>query len=159
MRTKLVVNENGIGLIETIAALGIAIIVITSLVSLSVFTLKASVQSKLLLKSSKLASEEMEYVRAYRDSTTWAVFLSSVGSCVSTACHMLPTLAVSPGEEVFDAGKPMEIKRKFTVSDPIDGTFSGNETLVRVSITVSWKVGGQTKLVHSYTDLSNWESI
>ena len=156
MRTKL--TESGIGLIETIAALAIGVVVITSLVSLSVFSLRASIQSKLLLQSSKLSAEELERVRAYRDSRSWSAFLTEMDAalCFSQPCHVTSALTVSPGTEVFDEGTPTQISRSFQLYDPLGGGFDGDETLIRTSVSVAWTIGGKTQSAHTYTDLSNW---
>lgn len=60
-------NQEGIGLVETIVALGLGVVVLTALVSLSVFTLRTSTRGKLMLEGSKRANEQLELVRAYRD--------------------------------------------------------------------------------------------
>ncbi|MBI2620612.1 hypothetical protein HYW61_00105 [candidate division WWE3 bacterium] len=154
MRIKL--KQEGIGLVETIAALAIGIIVITSLVSLSVSTLRASIRSKLLLQNSKLSAEELELVRAYRDSRSWASFLANMSSCFGQDCYVTSSLTVVPGREILNAGTPIEITRYFRLSDPLDGSYNGEETLVRVSVSVEWTIGDKTQSTHSYTDLSNW---
>ena len=69
LRKKVYISDKrGIGLIEVIAALAIAVIVITALVSMAIFTLRSSLESKLLLESTKQANVELELIRALRDS-------------------------------------------------------------------------------------------
>ncbi|MFZ5425211.1 MAG: type IV pilus modification PilV family protein [Patescibacteria group bacterium] len=155
---KLFKNENGIGLIETLVALGISLIVITSLVSLSVFTLRTSTQSKLLLQSSKLVNEEIELARAFRDSTDWATFTATMGNCDSSNCYITTSsgIGVSSGTETIGSGAD-QITRFFTTSDPINGDgVDASDNLVRIAVTVSWRVGTDVKYAHSYTELSNW---
>ena len=161
MRNKL--NQNGIGLVETIAALGVAVVVITSLVSLALFTLRSSINSKLFLEGTKMANEEIELVRAYRDSSgmTWSGtpgFISNMSSCFggSAKCFIDAsgnTLTVTASDEVFNTGTPTELKRFFRLSYPD----TGNANLVRVEVEVSWSVGSIAKYSHNYTELANWK--
>lgn len=154
-------NQKGIGLVEVIAALGIATVVIVSLASLSIFTLRANLQSKLLLQGSKLAEQELELVRALRDSTpSWKNdvdgFLDKMALCVrlnsnaTNVCHMTDLTVVS-GEGIAGSGLE-QITTGFYLTYPE----SGNTDLVRVNVAVKWNIGGSDKYAHIYSDLSNW---
>jgi hypothetical protein len=145
-------NEKGIGLVETIAALGISIVVLTSLVSLSLYTLRSSQQSKYMLEASKLATEELERVRAVRDSSTaWVAFKTNMLACNATSpCRVNTSLAiVSAGASPYTDPENNKYSRYFFVAEP-------SPDILRISVTVSYTVGGQTKFVHNYTDLTNW---
>ena len=151
-------NEKGIGLVETLIALGVALVVITALVSLSVFTLRTSTQSKLLLQSSNLVNEEVELVRAFRDVNSWSTFIAAVQGCDTGDCYIdLSPISVVSGQETSGTGTDQVI-RYFRVSDPLEpgGDVNGTENLIRVSVTVTWFVGDDQKFAHSYTELSNW---
>ncbi|MBU0534758.1 hypothetical protein KKC62_01085 [Patescibacteria group bacterium] len=143
-------KEKGIALVEVIAALGIAVIVITSLVSLSISTMRSSLKSKLLLEGSKIANREIELVRAFRDnSATWEDpgFLSIL-SCTSSPCYMkVDGSGIASGSAVDGSGTEA-ITRYFTVTNSAD--------IVRVSVSVTWKVGNDTHGAYVKTDLSNW---
>lgn len=171
LNTQLVFNEKGIGLVEVMAAFSISIVVITSLVSLALYTVRSSLNSKLLLEGTKIANRELERVRAYRDTRLdWSTFtndldLGSGGldctcpdsvSCTGAGlkqCSMIlsPTLDVVEGTavETID-GQPVTYYFNVT-PDPNDPN-----NIVRVTVEVSWRVGGQNKYTHVYTDLSNW---
>jgi hypothetical protein len=147
-------HEQGIGLIETIVALGISIIVLTSLVSLSLYTLRASQQSKYMLEASKLATEELERARAVRDSNTvWSSFRTSILSCtVASPCQINSALAiVSAGASPYTDPENGNYSRYFSVTEP-------SSNVLRVSVTVQYTIGGQTKYVRNYTDLTNWRN-
>ena len=151
-------NEKGIGLIEVIAALGLSIIVLTSLVSLSLFTIRSSLHSKLLLEGTKFANREVELVRAFRDAVPeWENgsngFLDEMMVCTN-GCHM-DDLNVVAGADLMGTG-PEQISRSFRATR-IDGNqlLSGDEE-VRISVEVSWMVGTDTKYARLYTDLTNW---
>jgi Tfp pilus assembly protein PilV len=141
-------NEKGIGLVETIVALGISIVVLTSLVSLSLYTLRSSQQSKYMLEASKLATEELERVRAVRDgSTLWSVFKSTMTArgCFSSPCNITPALSIVSGTDTSSSN----YIRSFKVSEP-------SLDVLRIAVTVSYTIGGQAKSVSNYTDLTNW---
>lgn len=161
-------SEKGLGLIEVIAALALAVVVITSLVSLSVFTLRSSTRGKLLLQSTKIANTQVELIRAFRDSyTNWGEFIDQIdgGSgtpdCVGGTCHIdvsANTLNVSSGSGTTGTGADA-ISYSFQLSDPInnDGVVNTDE-IVRVDVLVSYTLGSQSKETRITTDISNWRS-
>lgn len=164
MLSKLHQNEKGLGLIETIAALGVAVVVITALVSLSVFTLRSSTKGKLLQRGSKLASNELELVRAYRDrQDSWETFVLAVQGCSQASpCHMEiagTSLSVGPNELVYDKDTAVETGVLFYVTDPInvDGVSTADPVL-RITVQTRWKISGQDNFSFIYTDISNWRT-
>jgi len=160
MNIKKTLNkEEGIGIVEVIAALGLAIIVLTSLVSLSLFTIRSSLQSKLLLEGTKMANRELELVRAFRDSSAeWENgsngFLDQMINC-NNACHM-NGLTVASGTDTVGSGAEAII-RSFSATkvDGVTQLTPGDEE-VRISVEISWQIGDDTKYARLYTDLTNW---
>ncbi len=150
----------GIGLVEVIAAVGVAVIVITSLVSLSVFSLRSSLQSKLYLEGTKTANKQIELVRALRDITAnWATFISAVTPC-STGCYMteptgsgLPTVTVGNGTTGTGLSTVTYFFRATNVNG---GVLVSTDQTVRVRASASWPIGGRTISTNVYTDLTNW---
>ena len=162
-------NEKGFGLVETIAALGLAIIVITSLVSLSVFTLRSSTRGKLLLRGSKYANEQLELVRAHRDHMPWEAFVTDIinNGCDGARCNMSIdgsyNLTISPGQQTEDSGGVNELSYSFTVTDPViesgdNSSVSVTDPVLRIEIETLWNVGDEVKSAYIYTDMSNWRT-
>ena len=153
-------KQMGFGLVEVIAALGISTVVITSLVALSLYTLRSSLRGKLLLEGSKVANRELELVRAHRDSNTWSDFKDGLGSCNdSSYCHMDADsgLSIETGTDITPTKNndgatelPNSITRGFLVE-------SNEDNAVRIHVEVSWKDGADVKYSHLYTDLTNWQ--
>lgn len=150
-------NRKGIALVEVIAALGIAIVVLTALVSLTLFTTRSSLNSRLLLQGTKTATREAELVRSFRDSSAaWVDFVTAMVGCLSS-CHM-DQLTGSPAANPISEGTPPEsVTRSFTASNPAGGALVANsDQVVKLNITASWTVGGVVKSTHLYTNLANW---
>ena len=153
-------DNRGIGLIETLLALGLSIIIVTSMVSLAIFTLRASLENKLLLSGTQIANQEIELIRAYRDSRAWDTFTAAVSppglNCFNSDCHMnnSGTLSVAGGALVINQGSNEEITKSFRLTD-----VNNDMSLIRVAVTVSWTLGSSTKYTHSYTELSDWRSL
>jgi len=144
-------RSRGIALVEVIAALGIAVVVITALVSLSIFTLRSSLRSKLMLEGTKIANRELELVRAYRDTNTWDDFTDGVILCEDSDCSMdLSGTIVNYSSSVQGTGVET-ITRSFTVN------FISSD-MVRINVTVTWNIGSDVKGAYLYTDLTNWRS-
>jgi len=164
VRSKIMKSEKGIGLVETLLALALSVIVITSMVSLSVYTLRTSTNSKLLLQSSKLANEEIELVRAYRDLNTWSDFIAGMRACQDPGPCFVSTsggISTASGTETVNVGSSGSVDRYFYATDAGQaGSDSSNidseDDLIGISVVVSWTVGGDTKYAHNYTELSNW---
>jgi hypothetical protein len=158
--------QKGIALVEVIAALGIAVVAITALVSLSIATLRTSLDSKLLLEGTKIANREIELVRAYRDGNSWEDFIIGIGDCDNedVGCHVdysSPLLTITSGSDVLGSGVEA-VTRKFVATDSnggmIDPTVTPLPDVVRISVSVNWFIGDQQKGSYIYTDLSNWRS-
>ena len=155
---KAAFNEKGIGLVETIVALGISVMVLTSLVSLSLYTLRPSQQSKYMLEASKLATEELERVRAVRDSNTvWSDFRTRMIACtVASPCRIVKdtngVLTIASASPLTDPENP-KYSRFFSAKETVSGS-----NILRIAVTVSYVIGDQTKYVRNYTDLTNWRN-
>jgi Tfp pilus assembly protein PilV len=156
-------NSKGMALVEVIAALGIAVVVITSLVSLSLFTLRSSLSSKLQLQGTKVATRESELIRSYRDSDaqTWATFVAGVRNCYGGAnCCMNSggtAVLLNQATSCVDGTGLEVVTRSFTATK-VDGSSQVGLTdnTVRFDIKATWTVGGAEKTTHLYTDLTNW---
>ena len=162
--------QKGFALVEVIAAIGVSALVITALISLSMSTLRTSLNSKLLLEGTKIANRQIELVRAYRDGykdadtpRSWQEFISDLHDCEvfnggeSFSCYMNENGLVEHG--VGEKGNGAEkISYQFIMTDT-DGTQiepMENPSIVRISVSVTWMVGDQQKGSYIYTDLSNW---
>jgi Tfp pilus assembly protein PilV len=163
-------SQKGFALVEVVVALGVSALVITALVSLSISTLRTSLDSKLLLEGTKIANRQIELVRAYRDGyidantpRSWEAFIDDLHDCEAFntgylfSCHM-----GEDGSVNHDVGKKgsgaEEITYQFIMTNP-DGTPIDQTSIppvVRISVSVTWKVGDQEKGSYIYTDLSNW---
>ena len=154
-------TSKGIALVEVIAALGIAVVVITSLVSLSLFTLRSSLSSKLQLQGTKVATRESELIRSYRDNAgvPWASFVDAVKGCTdsSKCCMKSDGSGLQPGGVCTDGTGAELVTRSFTASK-LDGftPLASGDDAVRINIVATWTIGGQEKTTHLYTDLTNW---
>lgn len=145
-------KQKGIGLVEVIVALGIAVVVITSLVSLAVFTVRTSTQSSLQLEGTNYANKEVELLRAYRDSLVWETFKGAVRGC--TQCSIQSgggLLSISTTPAVENAGSPSQLTHSFSA------TVDDDSDVVHISVVASWNVGDQVKTTSVYTSLTDWQ--
>ncbi len=149
-------NQKGIGLVEVIAALGISVVVITSLLSLTLFSLRTSLQSTLLMEATKAANKQMELLRAFRDTReSWNDFLA-IKNCTPSPtehpCRINP-ISLSLEEESY---KTNLSGTEITVS--IFATADPGDTLVHARVRAHWRIGGQDKYTYVYTDFTNWQN-
>ncbi len=158
-------NEKGIGLVETIIALGVAVIVITSLVSLSVYTLRTSNRGKLYLQGSKQANEGLELVRAFRDQQpTWNDVIVAFQNCDNGAlCHISTSgssLSPRPGEFINTNGTTAtadDVFWYFTARGS-GSNITATDNVIRIQVRSRWFVGDDEVDAYVYTDLSNWRN-
>lgn len=159
MNLKCVKNQNGIALIEVIAAIGVSAIVIVSLVSLSVFTLRSSLKTKLILEASKQANKQMELIRAYRDTytTDWATFNEVMNRCYSSNSKPICYINENLGVESLDSNALPNPG----VSDVLTGFYildSNATEVVRVNVVVQWYEAGKLKNTTLRSDFTNWQN-
>ena len=156
------VGERGLGLVEVIVALGVSIIIITAMVSLAIFTLKTTTQSKGLLESTRQANKQMEKLRAYRDnyviSQSWENFYNSLidgsgnGYC-STNCSSGSVCYIDDSFTFYNVDDPNPAPSAcFYAATAV----SGNTNVLNVVTVAPWKIGGVTKAAYNYSRLSNW---
>jgi hypothetical protein len=155
-------SEKGIGLIETIMALGLAVVVLTGIVTLTINTLRSATHSRLMLSATTYASEELERLRALRDNNTWQDFISLLTPCnplgTPIECMIKSDLSVYVDErEILGLGGEV-MERYFIVTDVAGGALDPSDTVLRFSVTVTWFEGAHQRSVHTYTDLSNWRN-
>jgi Tfp pilus assembly protein PilV len=158
-----ILNQKGIGLIEVIASFAITMVVITALVALSLYSVRSSLNSKLLLEGTKVATREIERVRGFRDaSLSWQEFTTGVSTTVDCTCAAAPCnkqcyMATGPLAPV--AGETVEVidNQRVTRYFNITQDASDPNNIVRVTVYVLWSVGGQGKSTNVYTDLTNWQ--
>lgn len=166
-------NEKGIGLVEVLAALGISVVVITSLVSLAIFTLRSSQRGKIVLEASKDANKTLELIRAYRDSesTCWGdsdpgtdcfldVLISNGCHLADRACFIDSSYVVTnqdiSGIDYLSLLGPEDVYIYFTTDDPISPPLASDDNTVRISVYAVYRIGNQVKSSNVYTDLTNW---
>lgn len=144
-------------MVEVIAALGIALVVLTAMVSLTLFTTRSSLNSRLLLQGTKTATREAELVRAFRDSSaTWDAFLAGLITYCSGSCHIDQTSGAPVSGSITEGAGSETVTRSFTATNVSGGALATTDQIVKINITASWVVGGVTKSTHLYTNLSNW---
>ncbi|MEN9389802.1 MAG: hypothetical protein RLY61_886 [Candidatus Parcubacteria bacterium] len=145
------INSKGIGLVEVILSLGIAVIVITSLVSLAVFTLRASQQSRYLLEGSKLASEEIELVRTFKDnSTTWSAFRTAINGCTSSS----PCYINSGGTGRTGGKEGIDFMDRYFYAAQ-----GASDQIYTITAVVEWRFGaGADKKTVIVSEVSNWRN-
>lgn len=153
---KMLGNQKGIGLVEVIAALGISVVVITSLLSLTLFSLRTSLQSTLLMEATKAANKQMELLRAFRDSrASWEEFLD-VKVCTTSPehpCSISPSLTRLDSAYVVDTGGT-----QITVEMFADPDATAGDALIHAKVRAHWRIGGQDKYTYVYTDFTNWQN-
>ncbi len=160
MYKKYLKSESGIGLVETLIAVSLAVIVVTSLVSLAVFALRNSRQSSYTAQATQLAQNQLELLRSYRDSSnvSWATFTNLATSpCNYTflsACQA-PTGGCSypitnPVGSAPTAGQKQSTPFTYTMNlTSVSGVY-------RAGVVVHWSIGGKSQCVYNYTDFTNW---
>lgn len=80
-------DEKGQSLVETIAALAIALIVILALVRVTITSMRNANFAKNQALATQYAQEAMEKIRAYRDQNDWVTF---VANCNATLISFVP---------------------------------------------------------------------
>ena len=147
-------GERGLGLVEVIVAMGVSIIIITAMVSLAIFTLKTTTQSKGLLESTRQANQQMEKLRAYRDnyviSQSWENFYNLLKDCPITSDCSSDDVCYIDDNFAF----------KYVGIGPVPSACfyatAVSDNVLNIVTVAPWKIGGVTKAAYNYSRLSNW---
>lgn len=159
---KTVKEQKGIGLIEVIAALGVALVVITALVSLSLTTLRTSSNTKYFQEATALGTKQVELLRAYRDnSNNWDDFVTDMQSCDAenddSYCEMVVSSGISISlDRLRDPSDAEPVAVYFAATAEDGSPLSGTEQLVRVEVIATWSLANDVKETHIYTEFTNW---
>lgn len=159
----------GQSLVETVAALGVSVLIIGALVSLGVAALRSSGAAKNAAEAQTLVNEEMELIRAYRDrAANYDTFETNIANCVNSAadldvCDILGgvgdqscyidvstvTPSLSPRESVVRGGVTFYRCLNYDVSSP-----SGKARVVAI---VTWEDSRGTHATVAETYLAKWQ--
>jgi len=133
--------EAGQSLIEAIIALGVAVIVITALINLSLVSLHSSQSGRNQLKAQNLANQGLERVRALRDES-WA-------NLPDTGTYRLTPTGLEAIEE-GELGETVDIFTRKIYIRAVDGQ------KIQVTSLVIWVEGGQEQEAEVTSFLTNW---
>jgi len=135
-------------------AIGLVMVAVVALLSLGILSMKGSSFSTSKVKAAKLSNEEMELVRAYRDSQVWSDFWNQLTSSVNCQvgihnCFVDSDLVLSAAEDTSVS----PFTRYFNVED-ISG---GSNDKLKITVTVSWEDQSGTHEVKIDSVLSDWQ--
>ena len=82
--------DSGQSLVEVVVAVGLILTAVVALLALATSGLRGSGFGVTKARATKLANEELELVRAYRDSVGWSVFDDSGGGGVASCSDFAP---------------------------------------------------------------------
>ena len=151
-RTGRDVFESGQSLVELIVAVGLILTAVVALLTLATSSMKSSGFGVAKARATKLANEEMELVRAYRDSVGWSDFSSGTGvpSCSDSTnpCYISvdPVISIQPGSDTtvppftrnFITVPPNSaLQNKYTIAVRVIWTDQSGEHTVEISSVLS----------------------
>ena len=149
-------TEEGQSLVEIIVAVGLILTAVVALLSLATSSMKSSGFGVTKARATKLANEEMELVRAYRDSVVWSSFddLTAAGGVADCSaanhCYIDSGLlsVVFGGNNITTA--PFT---RYFITDP-DGA---DQSKYRVTVHVTWTDQSGDHDVVMSSVLSDWQ--
>ncbi len=129
-------NQSGQSLLEVVAALAAALLVILGLVRVTIVSMRNSQMAKNQALATQYAQEAMEKIRAYRDQNSWEIFWDDMDD-------------LSSG--------PTDIDTLFSKTVLVENaeTSPGAADRAKVTVTVSWESGRHQSEIVSY--LTKWE--
>ena len=148
---KLKINNQGIGLIETLLAVVFSISLILALVTLTNFNIRNSILVDENQRAINSANSLVESLRSLKD-IDFTTFRTEVTSeCVATDCIVTGNIANNiVGPITLDSNT------KYPVSYFRASQVSTNE--IKLNITTVWKIGSKTFSSPLSTTFSNWRA-
>ncbi|MCL5004075.1 MAG: hypothetical protein M1352_02275 [Patescibacteria group bacterium] len=152
-----ILNFSGQTLIETVVALAVVIVLVASLLSVSIVSVRSATLSRNQAVASQLAYKELENVRNARDSSpTWSSFYNQFvsGICTSTcytSCNSASCTLYSSGVKTVTAN---DVGTTFTVS--ISGSAISSDT-IQAKSSVGWTDSSGTHTQVLVTKFTAWQ--
>ncbi len=150
-------NQSGQGIIEIVVVLGLAAILILSLVALSVRSNRSANFSRAEDQAARFAQEGMEYIRNMRDYNTATITLASCSPSTAWTCIFDEDFSGDKSAELtsstsldFDSGLVEEVlaggrtfERRVTVRDdgtdnPCNPSGVDSDKIKQFTVEVSW---------------------
>jgi len=136
-------QEKGQSLIEVLAALGVVVLVILALVTVTTISIRNATFAKNQSLATSYAQEAIEEIREYRDQNSWADFV--------TNCNNKTAMGLSDPSPPFVLSDPV-----CNIPETINSCDEG-DSRCEVKVTISWddaKGSHQTVLT---TYLTDWQ--
>jgi len=146
---KLKLNNQGIGLIETLLAIVFSISLILALVTLTNFNIRNSILVDENQKAINSANKLIESLRALKD-TSFSAFLTQV----STANDCVNVICTVDNDKIIPA--TVDLERVSPYSYFKVEVVSTNE--IKINTTTEWKIGSKSFSSPLSTTFSNWRS-
>jgi len=146
---KINLNNQGIGLIETILAVFFSIFLIIALVTLTNFNIRNSTLVGENQRAINSANKLVEEIRVVKD-VNFAAFVTKVSTeCVNNICDIDPSSnSVIPATVDLNAVSPYSYFKAEKISNDE----------VRINVTTEWKIGTQTYSSPLSTIFTNWRA-
>ncbi|OGM13703.1 hypothetical protein A3A76_02585 [Candidatus Woesebacteria bacterium RIFCSPLOWO2_01_FULL_39_23] len=147
-------SVRGQSMVEVVFAIGIAAIILTTVVSVSVSSVRNSTFSKLNSQANRYAQDLSEWLRRQRD-LDWATFKAKANTTGITYCFKTPNPTAWPASGVCGSSDFMtgtKFIRQAKLSLP------STDPLVLSEVTVSWTDSQGTHSVVSITKLVDWRA-
>ncbi len=153
--------KKGQTLIETVAAMAVAVIIIAALVGMAVTSLRSSNLSRSKAIATQLLSEEIERVRIYRDNSANAYF-SGLKSDLGLTSQVCPTV-VGPyyinGSQMINSGSETVTSNNLQFVRSLTACLTDSVAkVIEVTATVSWTDSAGTHPLRITTYLSDWRN-
>jgi len=140
-------NNLGQALVETLAAVAVAAIVIIALLNLGISSMRGAGSSKDEAEALRLAYEEVELVRTFRDNEGFFELASYYNLCGATSDECSIS---SAGEVVTGLETVGMYQRHFYM------TYTEGEGILDIFVTVKWTDSGKERKVETATKFSEW---
>ena len=144
-------------MVEVVVSAALIFTAVVALLSLATTSLKGTGFSTNKSKATKLANEEMELIRSYRDSAYWSTFKNGIidpdsgNLCTGTDCYI----------EVSDGGNALSMT---TDGPEAEGNFSRHFTAaelasdrLQITVHVRWDSRGETQEVTISSVFTDWQ--
>jgi type II secretory pathway pseudopilin PulG len=158
-------RNEGISIIELLVVTAVLAVTLASLLSLAVFSLKASNITKETVRAKNIAEGTLESVRNFRDETNWNS--SGLGSLTAGMAYHPEKSAGTPqkwilaeGEETIDGFIRKVIfddVQRDTEDNIAESEGINDPDTKKVTVAVLWKEKEKTSQIEIITYLTNWK--